>query len=116
MTNTQLRENDVRQLLPHLSHSRLQKYLTCPEQYRLHYLERLRPKQEAAARVFGAVMHLALAEYFRTERDPLATFREEWTACQKFELRYSQRESWQKLSEIGEALLQKFLVQEADSH
>ena len=49
--------------LPHLSHSRLQKYITCPEQYRLYYLERLRLKQEAAARVFGAVMHLALAEY-----------------------------------------------------
>jgi PD-(D/E)XK nuclease superfamily protein len=28
-------------------------------------------------------------------------------------LRYSQRESWDKLSHIGEALLQKFLVQEA---
>jgi PD-(D/E)XK nuclease superfamily len=100
-------------LLPHLSHSRLQKYITCPEQYRLYYLERLRPKQEAAARVFGAVMHLALAEYFRTERDPLATFGQEWGACQKFELRYSQRESWQKLNQIGEALLQKFLAEEA---
>jgi len=99
--------------LPHLSHSRLQKYITCPEQYRLYYLERLRPKQEAAARVFGAVMHLALAEYFRKERDPLATFREEWTACQKFQLRYSQRESWQKLNQIGEALLQEFLAEEA---
>ena len=44
------------ELLPHLSHSRLQKYITCPEQYRLYYLERLRPKQEAAARVFGAVI------------------------------------------------------------
>jgi hypothetical protein len=100
-------------LLPHLSHSRLQKYITCPEQYRLYYLERFRVKHESAARVFGAVMHLALAEYFRTERDPLATFREEWTACEKFELRYAQRESWQKLSDIGEALLEKFLAEEA---
>jgi hypothetical protein len=80
---------------------------------RLYYLERLRPKQEAAARVFGAVMHLALAEYFRRERDPLATFREEWPACQNFQLRYSQRESWHKLNQIGEALLQKFLAEEA---
>jgi PD-(D/E)XK nuclease superfamily len=100
-------------LLPHLSHSRLQKYITCPEQYRLYYLERLRPKHEAAARVFGAVMHLALAEYFRREQDPLATFAQEWGTCQKFGLRYSQRENWKKLSEIGEALLSKFLAQEA---
>ena len=56
---------------PHLSYSRLQKYITCPEQYRLYYLERLRPKQEAAARVFAAVMHLALAEYFRKQADPV---------------------------------------------
>jgi hypothetical protein len=107
------RDAGTADLLPHLSHSRLQKYITCPEPYRLHYLERLRAKQEAAARVFGAVMHLALAEYFRTERDPLVTFGQEWAACQKLELRYSQRESWQKLNQIGEALLQKFLAQEA---
>jgi PD-(D/E)XK nuclease superfamily protein len=74
MTNTQLRED-----LPHLSHSRIQKYITCPEQYRLYYLEGFRPKYEAAARVFGAVMHLALAEYFRKQREPL--FRTEWNAC-----------------------------------
>lgn len=58
-------------------------------------------------------MHLALEEYFRKERDPLATFRSEWNGCREFELRYSQRENWQKLSEIGEALLGKFLAEEA---
>ena len=36
MTNIQLPQDG---LLPHLSHSRMQKYITCPEQYRLHYLE-----------------------------------------------------------------------------
>lgn len=91
----------------------MQKYITCPEQYRLYYLEGMRPKYEAGARVFGAVMHLALAEYFRNERDPLATFRTEWNACREFALRYSQRESWDKLSQIGEGLLQKFLAEEA---
>jgi hypothetical protein len=58
--------------------SRMQKYITSTEQYRLHYL--FRPRYEAGARVFGAVMHLALAEYFRNERDPLATFRTEWNS------------------------------------
>jgi hypothetical protein len=56
-------------------------------------------------------MHLALAEYFRKQRDPLVTFRTEWNGCWKFELRYSQRESWEKLSEIGEGLLTKFLAE-----
>jgi len=30
-------------LLPFLSFSRIDKYLTCPEKYRLYYVERLRP-------------------------------------------------------------------------
>jgi len=29
---------------PNLSYSRINRYLTCPEQYRLYYLEKLRPK------------------------------------------------------------------------
>src|SRR5438552_18793772 len=55
---------------PHLSYSRLQKYLTCPEQHRLHYIERFRAKVESASLVFGSVMHLALAEFFRHGNDP----------------------------------------------
>ena len=38
---------------PHLSYSRLQKYLTCPEQYRLHYIEKFRPKVESASLVLA---------------------------------------------------------------
>ena len=33
---------------PHLSHSRINRYLTCPEQYRLYYVEKLRPKPKPA--------------------------------------------------------------------
>ena len=39
--------------VPHLSHSRLQRYLFCPEQYRLYYVESLRPKVPPAGMVFG---------------------------------------------------------------
>ena len=28
--------------VPHLSHSRINRYLLCPEQYRLYYVEKLR--------------------------------------------------------------------------
>jgi CRISPR/Cas system-associated exonuclease Cas4 (RecB family) len=62
--------------------------------------------------VFGAVVHLALAELFRHGADPVATFTKEWEALREVELRYSRKESWQSLKEKGEKLLQKFTREE----
>src|SRR5438105_4184205 len=87
--------------IPHLSHSRIQKYLTCPEQYRLHYIEGYRPKYEAASLAFGIVVHRALAEMFRHGNDPVVEFEKEWDKYAHFELRYSQRDSWHRLNDIG---------------
>lgn len=98
---------------PHLSYSRINKYLTCPEQYRLYYIEGLRPKRGSASLVFGTVMHAALAEYFRHGADPLETFRKEWDPIQGFDLRYSQRETWEGLKEKGTKLLELFVTNEA---
>src|SRR6266550_4359325 len=72
--------NRMRRQLRIFLYTRLQKYLTCPEQYRLYYVERFRPKVESASLVFGSVMHLALAEYFRRKADPVAIFLEDWDA------------------------------------
>ena len=46
---------------PHLSHSRINRYLQCPEQYRLYYIENLRPRFPSAGLVFGQLVHQALA-------------------------------------------------------
>jgi hypothetical protein len=54
--------------LPFLSHSRVNRYLLCPEQYRLYYIEKLRPKRPAASLVFGQVMHGALAGFLAQRR------------------------------------------------
>ena len=54
-----------RQPTPHLSYSQINRYLTCPEQYRLYYVERLRSRIESGAMVFGALAHVALADFFR---------------------------------------------------
>lgn len=97
---------------PALSHSRIQKYLTCPEQYRLYYLERLRPKMESANLVFGALLHLAIAELLRSEADPIPVFRREWDALREVALRYSGRDTWESLGNKGENLLRKFLLEE----
>jgi len=101
-----------REPVPHLSFSRINRYLTCPEQYRLHYVERLRPKIVAAAMLFGALMHVALADFFREGISPTATFKREWQNLKNIEIHYGSRDSWESLGGKGEKLLEKFLREE----
>ncbi len=98
---------------PHLSHSRVNRYLTCPEQYRLYYVEKLRPRIESASLVFGVVIHAAIADLFRTGEDPVEHFLRDWQNLKEVELRYKKRESWEDFNTKGEKLLTKFLAEEA---
>src|SRR5437870_3166110 len=77
---------------PHLSHSRINRYLTCPEQYRLYYVEKLRPRIESAGLVFGVAIHAAIADLFRTGEDPVEHFVRDWQNLKDVELRYKKRE------------------------
>src|SRR5437870_11104758 len=86
---------------PHLSHSRVNRYLTCPEQYRLYYIEKLRPKIDSAGLVFGVVIHATLADLFRTGEDPVEHFVREWQNLKEVELRYKKRESWDNFNTKG---------------
>ena len=97
---------------PHLSHSRINRYLQCPEQYRLYYLENLRLRCPSASLAFGQVVHQALAHLFQTGGDPVAVFLESWSEAKQTELTYSTRDSWEKLHDVGQALLEKFVEEE----
>jgi len=97
----------------HLSHSRINRYLTCPEQYRLYYVEKLRPRIESAGLVFGVVIHAAIADLFRTGEDPVEHFVRDWQNLKDVELRYKKRESWEDFNAKGAKLLTKFLAEEA---
>lgn len=97
---------------PYLSHSRLSRYLHCPEQYRLYYIENLRPKHVSANLAFGQAVHDALAELFRTGSDPVKRFQEQWLMALDMELDYGARDSWEKLKTTGEILLAKFAAEE----
>ena len=105
-------EEDRVRSTPHWSHSRIDKYLRCPEQYRLYYVEGLRTRLPAASLMFGQVIHQALAALFRTGADPVAFFKESWGNLQHFEFSYAYRESWEKFSGIGQRLLEKFMQEE----
>lgn len=97
---------------PHLSHSRVNRYLTCPEQYRLYYIENLRPKMPPATLAFGQVVHQALADLFQGKADPVKSFTEAWGILKDVPLGFKYRESWEKLQASGEGLLRKFLSEE----
>ena len=97
---------------PHLSFSRIERYLHCPEQYRLYYVENLRPKLTSASLVFGQTVHQALALMFQEGQDPVLSFRESWKEAKQAELKYGARESWDKLYECGQVLLEKFVQEQ----
>ncbi|PKO18705.1 hypothetical protein CVU37_04785 [candidate division BRC1 bacterium HGW-BRC1-1] len=97
---------------PHLSYSRINRYLFCPEQYRLYYIENLRPRVPSASLCFGQTVHQALAHFFRGYGDPVHFFKEEWLRVQHEPIAYSYRESWDKLAERGVLLLQSFIRDE----
>lgn len=99
----------VSHALPHLSHSRISRYLLCPEQYRLHYIEGLRPRKEPASLVFGRAIHESLEQLFRANENPVERFQELWDAARELDVSYSSKESWESLREIGTALLEGFV-------
>lgn len=98
--------------VPYLSFSQVSKYLHCPEQYRLHYVVRLRPKAAPAPLVFGAKIHEAVAALLNLD-DPLKVFLAAWEEVKHQDVAYRSRESWERLKDVGEKLLIRFLQKEA---
>lgn len=99
-------------MIPHLSHSRINRYLLCPEQYRLYYVENLRPKYPSASLVFGQVFHQSLAHLFIEKKDPVVFFQNAWAELKEIKLTYKEKESWEKLKDSGNGLLEKFFKDE----
>lgn len=63
-----------------ISHSGQQRYIQCPREYQLHYIERLRPTGMASALLFGTAIDKACEDYMK-ERVPLRArqiFKEHW--------------------------------------
>ncbi len=100
---------------PCLSHSKIDKYLTCPEKYRLYYLEGWRPRFPPANLVFGQAVHQSLAKFFKETSDPIQCFQRYWLDVKEVDLGFSNRQTWNILYERGQALLEKF-VQEESQH
>jgi hypothetical protein len=89
------------------SYSQLSHYLSCPRRYRHRYLDGWQEKDTRAAMLFGRCFEQALGAYFRRE-DAAVTLYREWAQYQKQPLRYSERDSWDRMLEQGVQLLNRF--------
>src|SRR6266542_2547443 len=89
------------------SYTQISQYLTCPRKYRHRYLDGWQEKDTRAAMLFGRAFEQALAAYFRRE-DAAATLYREWAVYQKQPLRYSERDSWDRMLQQGVQLLDRF--------
>lgn len=64
-----------------LSHSAVNKYLSCPREYKHHYVDKLRSKNQSSPLIFGSAMDGSL-EHLVTNRDfdaALKVFNDTWT-------------------------------------
>jgi putative RecB family exonuclease len=115
MNENWLEEKDdriVKEHTPYLSFSRINRYLTCPESYRLHYIEHLRLRVPKATLVFGSLVHLSLAHLFNKKAEPVKFFTEVWDGLKDIPIAYGKKDSWEKLEASGKGLLKKFVEEE----
>jgi len=89
------------------SYTQISQYLTCPRRYQHRYLDGWKEKDSRAAMLFGRAFEKALAALFRRE-DPGEVLFSEWSAVQDQGLRYSDRDSWDRMLQQGIMLLTRF--------
>src|SRR6202521_122567 len=89
------------------SYTQISQYLTCPRRYRHRYLDGWQEKDTRAAMLFGRAFEKALAAYFLREDAAAALFRE-WSLCQNQDLKYAERDTWDRMLQQGIQLLDRF--------
>ena len=89
------------------SYTQISQYLSCPRRYKHRYLDGWKEKDTRAAMLFGRAFQQAVAAYFQRQ-DAASVFHREWAACQDRGLRYSERDSWDRMLQSGVQLLERF--------
>jgi hypothetical protein len=89
------------------SFTQISQFLTCPRRYRYRYLDGWLEHDKRASMLFGRAFEHALNAYFRRE-DPGETLFREWSAAKKEQLRYGNRDTWDRMFDQGLMLLTRF--------
>src|SRR5882724_3782674 len=89
------------------SYTQISQYLFCPRRYKHRYLDGWKEKDTRASMLFGRAFEQAVAAYFERQ-DAAAVLYREWAACRDSGLRYSERDSWDRMLQSGVQLLERF--------
>ena len=93
--------------MDHYSYTQLSTYLQCPLKYKYHYLEGWQETENKASLVFGRVFQGAVEAQFLVA-EAVQFFTARWGEVKDTPLEYSNGDSWEKMLEQGQALLEQF--------
>jgi PD-(D/E)XK nuclease superfamily len=93
--------------MDHYSHTQLATYLQCPLKYQYHYLEGWQEPENKASLIFGRIFQSAVEAQFLVA-DSARFFTERWASVQALPLEYGNGDTWEKMLEQGQALLERF--------
>jgi len=89
------------------SYTQVSQYLSCPRRYKHRYLDGWKETDTRAAMLFGRAFEQAVAAYFQ-QQDAAAVLYREWSTYRETNLHYSQRDSWDRMLQVGVQLLERF--------
>ena len=89
------------------SYTQISQYLGCPRRYKHRYLDGWKEKDTRAVMLFGRAFEQAVAAYFQRQ-DAAAVLYREWSAHRDSGIRYSERDSWDRMLQSGIQLLERF--------
>src|ERR1700683_3443612 len=95
------------EIMDHYSYTQLATYLQCPLKYKYHYLEGWQEVEDKASLVFGRVVQRAVEAQFLVA-DSVQFFTARWAEVKDTPLEYPKGDSWEKMLEQGQALLEQF--------
>ena len=96
-----------------LSHSKVNRYDFCPRAFRYYYIEGWKPKVKKPALLFGEAVDSAISAFFKIWNDPVMVFEAAWLGLKEAPVEWGKRNSWEGLLDIGKALLERFVAEEA---
>jgi putative RecB family exonuclease len=93
--------------MDHYSYTQIASYLQCPLKYKYHYLDGWEEREDKASLIFGRVFEKAVESQFLVE-DPVQFFTEQWGSVKELPMEYPHGDSWGRMLEQGQRLLDRF--------
>ena len=91
--------------MDHYSYTQLSTHLQCPLKYKYHYREGWQETENKASLVFGRVFQSGVEAQFLVA-DAVQFFTARWAEVKDLPLEYTNGDSWEKMLEQGQALLE----------